>query len=103
MLGHILMTAVNAVFPILLVIALGQLLRRLGLMNESFMKMGNQLVFKFCLPCMLFINIYNIEGIGSIRWDIVLYCVAMICVVFSAAADFMPAGFLRIPRQRKLM
>ena len=58
--GIIILTAVNAVFPIILLILLGYVLRRSGFMNDNFVKIGNNLVFKVCLPAMLFINVYNI-------------------------------------------
>lgn len=80
--GHILMTAVNAVLPIVLVILLGYVLRCTGFLSESFVKTGNKLVFKVCLPCMLFFNVYNIKSIWELRWDIVLYAFAVVFVVF---------------------
>lgn len=82
MLGQILFTAVNAVMPILLLIVLGYFLRRAGFLTSDFLKTGNKLVFKVCLPAMLFINVYDIEGFDSISWDIVVYCVIVICVIF---------------------
>lgn len=81
-LGSILATAVNAVAPIILLIVLGYCLRRKYFINESFVKIGNNLVFKICLPCMLFINVYSIESFDAVRWDIVGYSVAVICVFF---------------------
>lgn len=80
--GIILLTAVNAVFPIILLILLGYILRRKGFLSESFVKTGNSLVFNVCLPAMLFINVYNIEGLSAIRWDIVGYCIAVVGIVF---------------------
>ena len=82
MLGHILMTAVNAVLPIVLLILLGYWLRQKNFLNDTFIKTGNALVFNICLPCMLFINVYDIEGFESISWDIVIYSVAMVFVIF---------------------
>lgn len=80
--GMVLMTAVNAVCPIVLLIVLGYVLRRRGFLNEAFVKTGNSLVFHVCLPAMLFINVYHIEGFRAIRWDIVGYCVGMIGILF---------------------
>ena len=81
-LAHILFTAVNAVAPIILLILLGYLLRQKGFISESFVKTGNKLVFKVCLPCMLFINVYSIESFAAIRWDIVGYAIAVIFLIF---------------------
>jgi len=79
---HILETAFNAVIPIVLIILLGYLLRRKGAINEVFVKTGNRLGFNLFLPAMLFINVYSIESVDAIRWDVVLYCVPMILVIF---------------------
>lgn len=81
-LANILMTAVNAVMPILLLILLGYILRQKQFISESFVKIGNKLVFKIFLPCMLFINVYDIESFSAIRWDIVIYSVAMVGILF---------------------
>ena len=82
MLGHILWTAVNAVMPIIMLIGVGYVLKRIGLMNDNFIKTGRDLVFKLFLPCMLFVNVYDVAGISAIQWDIVLYCVIMLVVMF---------------------
>lgn len=81
--GTILITAVNAVAPVVLVILLGYLLKQGGFLSREFVKTGNKLVFNVCLPCMLFINVYDIDGFSSINWDIVLYCTAMLLVIFT--------------------
>ena len=81
-LGHIFITAFNAVLPILLLILLGYDLKRKGFLTGNFLKVGNKLVFRICLPAMLFINVYDIDSFASIRWDIVVYCVSAILGIF---------------------
>ena len=78
----ILTTAINAVLPIVLLIGLGYGLRRSNFITEEFVKIGNKLVFNVCLPCMLFVNVYEIESLDDIRWDVVLYSSLMIFVIF---------------------
>ena len=79
----ILVTSVNAVLPIVLLILLGYLLKRFKFLNDNFVKIGNKFVFNVCLPCMLFINIYDkMNSFSDIRWDVVVYAVIMICVIF---------------------
>lgn len=79
----ILLTTVNAVLPIVLLIVLGYLLKRIKFLNQNFIKIGNKFVFKVCLPCMLFINIYDkMNSFSDIRWDVVLYAVIAICTIF---------------------
>lgn len=76
------MTAVNAILPILLLILLGYILKRKNFLSESFLKLGNKMVFKILLPCMLFMNVYDIKSFSVIPWDIVIYCVLMIVPIF---------------------
>ena len=81
-LAHILMTAVNAILPILLLILLGNILKRHNFVSEDFLRTCNKMVFKVFLPCMLFINVYDIQSFSVIPWDIVIYCVAMVIPIF---------------------
>lgn len=80
---NIFMTAINAVVPIVALIALGYILRRTGFLNKSFVQIGNKFVFDICLPCMLFINIYNINDLSEINWGLVVYSVAAIFILFA--------------------
>lgn len=80
--GHILITAVNAVFPIVLLIMIGFFLRRKGFIDEGFVKTGNKLVFKLCLPSMLFVNVYEISQVETVAWDMVIYCAGAVTVLF---------------------
>lgn len=79
----ILFTTINAVVPIILLILLGYALKRINFLKGDFLKTGNKLVFNILLPCMLFINIYdNMEGFDAIRWDVILYSLAVIFLIF---------------------
>lgn len=98
-LSHILETAVNAVAPIVLLILLGYFLRRSGFLTAEFVRIGSKLGFRVCLPCMLFINVYSIEGFQVIRWDVVLYCVLM--VVFLFLLGLLSVGLITQVRERK--
>lgn len=98
-LGHILETAVNAVMPIVLVIALGYCLRRSGFLTAEFVKVGSKLGFKCLLPIMLFINVYNIESFEVIQWDIVLYCMIMVVTLF--LLGLVSVRFLTSVRERR--
>lgn len=79
---QILTTASNAVLPIVLLIFLGYFLRQKGFLTDNFLSVGNKLVFRVCLPVMLFVNVYGIGSISDIRWDICLYSVAAVTVLF---------------------
>lgn len=82
MLGKILLTAVNAVLPIVLLILFGYWLRRKNFVTDDFLRVGNKFVFRICLLALLFINVYSIDGFDAISWDIVIFTSAVLCVLF---------------------
>lgn len=95
----ILVTAVNAVAPVVLLILLGYLLKQSGFISKDFVKTGNKLVFNVCLPCMLFINVYDIDGFSSINWDIIVYCVAVLLLIF-VLGFFTSVLVTKVPERR---
>ena len=80
--------AVNAVFPIVLMVALGYLLNHVGYFGRSFAKSMNRLVFHVLLPCMLFSNIYKIESFEGIGFGYIGYVVIVTLAVFSLVLPF---------------
>ncbi len=77
--------AFNSVSPIIFTVAIGYLLKRLGLMNGDFSKQANKLVFRVFLPVMLFRNVYGIENIGTVDFGYVLYSLIALLVIFAIA------------------
>jgi len=55
-------TSINAVIPIILLILLGYLLKRIKFINEFFVKIGNKFVFTVCRVCCL--------SIFTIKWTV---------------------------------
>lgn len=80
--GHIFYTAVDAVLPMILLILLGIYLRKKKFLSDGFLSTGNKLVFRWGLPCMLFVNVYAIRSLEQIPWDLIAYAVAAILVIF---------------------
>ncbi len=79
----------NAVMPILLMIFAGYVLNRLHFADDLFYKKLNSLVFKLFLPILLFINVYEIESLSNINWQVIAYCifaVILICLTGFAVA-----------------
>lgn len=74
--------AINVIFPIILPIFLGYFLKKIGFFTEDWLKMGNKLVFKVCIPCLMFINIYNIESFSKIDWNVVIYTEIITLILF---------------------
>lgn len=79
---NIFMTSIDAVLPIVLLILLGYVLRRINFLNDAFLSVGNKLVFNVCLPSMLFINIYSIDDLSAVDWGLVIYAVVAVFIIF---------------------
>ena len=102
MLVHIIATAFNAVFPIVGLILLGYILKRVGFLGEAFIKNGSKLVFRVALPCMLFVNVYDIGSLGDIPWRFVAYCALIICLLFAAGFVMALVG-TKVPERRGVL
>ena len=77
-----LLFAINAVFPILLLILLGYYLKRINFLTDDFLKIGNKFVFRVGLPFLLFYNIYNIDSLKNINWSVVIYSELIVIFAF---------------------
>lgn len=75
----------NAVLPIVIMIAIGYMLKKLKVLTPEFLNVGNKVVYRFLLPILLFYNVYNIQDFSSIDWTFVLYGLVGIVVVFALA------------------
>ena len=82
--------ALNAVLPIILMVTLGYLAKRIGLFPYELAKPVNKLVFRMFLPAMLFLNIYKLDGLSSIRFGYVAYSIVAVLVVFAVAVLTLP-------------
>ncbi len=83
--------ALNAVAPIVIMVAIGYILKKIGFMNQSFAKMANKLVFHVFLPAMLFLNVYKIDSIKGIDLGYIVYALSALLVIFAIA---IPAVFI---------
>lgn len=75
---------VNAVLPILLLVLFGYGIEKLHWFPDSFFKAVNKFCFRFCLPVLLFFNIYAVSDIQEIgkNWEIIVFAVSTIVGVF---------------------
>ena len=80
-----LLFAVNATMPIVMLVAVGYILKRVGMLDGIVAKVLNKLVFRVFLPCMLFLNMYNISDLADIDFGFVLYAVAATLALFAIA------------------
>ena len=65
--------AINATLPIVLMVVIGYLIKKAGLLKPDVAKIVNNIVFRILLPAMLFLNIYDIDDLGSISLNYVWY------------------------------
>ncbi|MGN1318853.1 MAG: AEC family transporter [Lachnospirales bacterium] len=80
--------SLNAVAPIILVILLGYLINKIGLLDDDFFVKANKFVFNVALPIYLFYCVYNIESFSDIDWKLVIYAALSIVFVFFIASVF---------------
>ncbi len=100
MLSKFLFTS-NAVLPIVIVIAIGYILKISGLLPKTFFPLLNKLSFRCCLPCLLFYNVYNVENIGEIAeyGKVVSFSILSI-LIFYALGFFIAILATKDPRQK---
>lgn len=78
----ILMFAINAILPIILIMVIGYWLRKTNFISREFLKNANKMVFHICLPLYLFRNIAELESIASLNLTTALYTVCIVAVLF---------------------
>ena len=93
-----LLFSINAVFPIILVAAFGFIARKLNIIDDAFVKSGNKFCFRFGFFAMMFVNIYKIESLDKIRWNVVLFAVISAKVIENAVV----CAVLQIPCHQPL-
>lgn len=80
-----LLFAFEAVMPIILMVVIGYLIKRLGLLSADMAKVINKLVFRIFLPAMLFLNVYKIDSLAALEFDYILYAVLATTLIFALA------------------
>ncbi|MBQ9080863.1 MAG: AEC family transporter [Clostridia bacterium] len=77
--------SLNAVAPIIIMVAIGYLLKKLGIIPQGLVKGLNKIVFKILLPASLFLNIYKVEDVAVMNPGFILYAVVAILLLFALA------------------
>ena len=85
----------NIVLPVFVVIGLGTLLRRVGLINSDFLHHTNRLVYYICLPLLLFYKIGTANFSANFNGALVAASVVAIAAVF--VLSFLFATIRRYP------
>lgn len=85
--------------PIFLLIGLGVLLRRTGMLTDAFVNAGSELVFKVALPSLLFISVLKTNVSQTANLSLVSYGLASTLVLF-VVLEFIFSIFVQPERDR---
>lgn len=75
--------SLNATIPVFLVIVAGYVFRRIGMLNEDFVKCANKFNFTVTLPVLLFTDLAATDIIGDFDLKYVLFCALVTTAVFA--------------------
>lgn len=79
---HILAFSFSVTGPIFVILALGVILKRIGLINDAFVEIGSRLVFNVTLPALLFISISKTHISESANFPLIAYGAAATLLAF---------------------
>ncbi len=85
-----LILSTNAIVPIFIMMLVGYVIKRLGLVSKSVLDSMNSLVFKVFLPTLLFYNIYSTSSIENFDWKIILFTFLSVFAVFAIGLAVIP-------------
>lgn len=86
--------ALNVVSPLLIMMLIGLGLRKLGILEDAFIKKLNSLIFKLFLPALMFVNVYKTDIREVFDIKLILYTMGVSVAVFLIS-------FLLVPRFEK--
>lgn len=75
--------SINATVPVFLVMVLGGVIRKLGIIDEHFANVANRYVFKIALPVLLFRDLSRSDFKSQFEPEFVLYCSIVTILMFS--------------------
>ncbi len=79
----------NIIAPIFLIVLLGAVLNKLKFFNDGFLAVCDRLVFKICLPCLLFQDIATANISETLNIRLIVFCVIAV-----TAAAFLPCAVM---------
>ena len=76
--------SLNATVPVFVIMIIGNILYRIGLIDRHFANIADRFVFKVCLPCMLFLNLADTNIRKNFDMRYVGYCLLVTLVSIMA-------------------
>lgn len=80
----------NSIAPIFVIVVLGAILKKNGFLNDGFLSVCDKLVFKICLPCLLFQDIATSNISDSLNVGLILFCVIAVTLTAFIPCFFVP-------------
>ncbi len=74
--------ALSAVAPIIIMVVIGYILKRIGWIGPDFAKAANKLVFRVFMPVMLFVKIYGMTDFSGLDIGFIGYALAAVFIAF---------------------
>ncbi len=74
--------SLNATVPVFLVIVAGYILKRVGMLNDVFVKCANKFNFNVTLPALLFADLSATDIIGDFDLKYILFCAVVTVAAF---------------------
>lgn len=78
--------SVNVILPVFIIVILGFILGRTKFIGENFIEPAEKIVFKIALPVMLFLEVAGAEKLSGGDFDLILYCICSVTLVFLAVS-----------------
>ncbi len=72
----------SLVIPVFLIVALGFLLKKKGMINDNFITLSSKIVFSAALPALIFTEISALDSGDVLNWRVILYSYAGTIVLF---------------------
>ncbi|NDL67392.1 AEC family transporter [Anaerotalea alkaliphila] len=86
----LLLFSFNAISPLILIVALGYILQRVGIIDDHFVNKANILCFKVAFPVQLFKNIYEIDFQQDFNPALLGFAITMVFAVVFATLLLAP-------------
>ncbi len=77
-----LLFSLNSVAPIFVLTVVGAVLGRMKLLNEGFLAAADKLVFKLCLPCLLFVDLAMADIGNKFDPKLLVFCIVAVILSF---------------------
>ena len=81
----LLIQTLNITAPVFAMLFMGVLLKRIRLIDDSFIKVASTLVFNVCMPALLFLGIYHADLATAVKPGVLVYFIIATLAGFAMA------------------